>query len=369
MKTKAILLLLLVCSTLVVAQKQFNDTIPFRNDLGLIIIPIQFNGVEKNFVFDTGASVSVGFSWVKSELVKTSKTLKITSSSRKKSRLRYYKSDSVNLASAKITKHRILATNDSNIFSCYNIDGVLGVDIIAQFNWVINYDQKYLIMRAKDFFPDSLKNMHKIDFDYDNRRPYAFLNFGNERLRFLLDTGATFSDIYIKDYSRIQNINHTKRVVYTGFFDFRGTLNKSKSTIMRFPSVTAEDIDVDGIFEFSKKSSKIGNTLWKDNTLFLSLEGDMLYTDHKEIKESRKDYGCAFVYDNNRITVVKVIVDSEAWEQGLRQGDDVQMINGKTFDDFCSLQKFQKEVSAKAIDLTITLKDGVKIILKKKKVL
>jgi len=369
MKSKAVLFLLLFYSTLLIAQKQIKDTISFRNDLGLIIVPIQFNGVEKNFIFDTGASVSVGFSWIKEELVKTSKTLKITSSSRKKSRLRYYKSDSINLASARITKHRILATNDSDIFSCYNIDGVLGVDIIAEFNWIINYDKKYLIMYNKDFFPENLKKMHSVDFDYDKRRPYAYLNFGNERLRFLLDTGATFSDIYLKDYSRIQNTSHTKREAYNGFFDFTGTLNKSKSSIMRFPIVTTKDININGIFDFSKKSSKIGNSLWKNNTLFLSLNSDMLYTSLKEIKELRKGYGCAFVYDNNKITVVKVVVDSQAWEQGLRQGDAIQMINGKTFEDFCSLQKFQKETSNQGIDLAITLKDGAVIVLKKKKVL
>ena len=40
----------------------YQDTIPFRNDLGLIIIPVTFNGVIKQFAFDTGATRSVAYS-------------------------------------------------------------------------------------------------------------------------------------------------------------------------------------------------------------------------------------------------------------------------------------------------------------------
>ncbi|MFD2562284.1 aspartyl protease family protein [Aquimarina rubra] len=369
MKSRIVLVLFLLYCGIIVAQKQFNDTIPFRNDLGLIMIPIKFNGVEKNFIFDTGATNSVGFSWVRNELAKTSKTLKITSSSRKKSRLRYYKSDSVNLASAKITKHRILMTGDSDIFSCYDIDGVLGVDIIAQFNWAINFDQQYLVMYPKDFLPDEAKEMYPIDFDYTNRRPGVFLKFGSEQIRFLLDTGATYSDIYTKDYDRIQSLDHTSREAYSGFFDFKGDLTKSKSTIMRFSPITSNDVTINGIFDLSKKSNKIGNGLWKNNTLFLSLESKKLYVKQKNIDEYRKDYGCAFVFENNRMKVIKVVVDSEAWKKGLRQGDDVKMINGQTFEDFCSLQQFQEETSGKEAEVTITLHNNTNIVLQKKTVL
>ncbi|MHA7057444.1 retropepsin-like aspartic protease [Aquimarina sp. M1] len=368
MKSSIVLVLFLAYSVMV-AQKQFSDTIPFQNNLGLIVVPIKFNGVEKKFMFDTGATHSVGFSWVENELSRTSKTIKITSSSRRKSRLRYYKSDSVNLASAKITKHRILMTGDSDIFSCYNIDGVLGVDIIGEFNWVINYDKKFLVMYHKGFFPDDLKKMHKIDFSYIDKKPWAFLNFGNKRIRFLLDTGATFSDINTKSYQGIQSIDHIQREAYSGFFDFKGDLTQLKSLIMRFPSVTTNDVTINGIFEVSKKSSKIGNALWKNNILFLSLDRAILYTNLKEIEEYHMDYGCAFVYQQNKIKVVKVLGDSEAWKQGLRQGDEVKMINGKTFQDFCSLQQFQEETSKNAMDVTITLPNNTNIVLKKKKVL
>ena len=119
-------------------SKIFQDTIPFRNDLGLIIIPITFNGIEKQFAFDTGAQYSVAYSWAKEKLQRTSKTININSSSGLRSKMRFYKSGTITLGSKKIRSHRILNAPKNSIFSCYQVDGILGVDIIKEFNWTID---------------------------------------------------------------------------------------------------------------------------------------------------------------------------------------------------------------------------------------
>ena len=140
-------LLLLAFLTLQATYGQaFQDTIPFNNDLGLIVIPVTFNGEEKQFAFDTGAQVSLSYGWAKESLKSTRKTTTITSSSGLKTRMRYYKSGKIELGSRKITGHRILNTPENDFFSCHNIDGILGVDIIGQLNWRIDYQNKILIM-------------------------------------------------------------------------------------------------------------------------------------------------------------------------------------------------------------------------------
>ena len=120
MKKITILLLLCCISLTLQAQKAkvYQDTIPFRNDLGIIIIPMMFNGVEKEFAFDTGAEVSLAFSWAKDELKPTSKVTNLRSSSGSRTKLRYYKSGTIQLGSREIKKHRILQGKDSDIFSC-----------------------------------------------------------------------------------------------------------------------------------------------------------------------------------------------------------------------------------------------------------
>ena len=137
-----------LCASVLVAQENtvYRDTIPFRNDLGLIIVPITFNGEEKEFVFDTGAQVTLAYSWASTELRKTRKTMTVTSSSGLKSKMRLYKSGTIQFASRKITGHRILNTPQNEIFICHQVDGILGVDIIKRFNWTIDYENKILII-------------------------------------------------------------------------------------------------------------------------------------------------------------------------------------------------------------------------------
>ncbi|WP_160114665.1 aspartyl protease family protein [Aquimarina sp. AU474] len=368
MKAKVLFVIIFLCSTTFFGQKKFCDTIPFRNDLGLIIIPITYNGQEKNFIFDTGASYSIGFSWVKDELKATNKTKIMTSSSKSKFKLRYYKTDSVTLGSAKITKHRILGTKDSDIFSCYGVDGVLGMDIMANFNWHINFKDQYIVMLDSDYFPPNIDSeMHALDFVYENRRPWAFFDVLGERIQFLLDTGATNSDIYIRYKNIFKNLDASSmKEVHSGFFDFNGIFSKTKSRTMKIPEITSKSVKLTPIMDFSKKNSKIGNSSWEDASLFISVKNDKLYCSTNHIVESLSSYGCSFTVNANKIIVSKIQVNSIAWEEGLRQGSEVLEINGKRFDNFCNIYTYQKEIAKQKNKLNVTLKDGKTITLNHK---
>lgn len=364
MKLRLFLFMVLLCNLSLSAQEKFRDTIPFRNDLGLIIIPIQFNGQEKNFVFDTGATHSIGYSWVKDALKKTRKTLHITSSNNARSKLRYYKSDSVNLASARISKHKILRTSDSSIFSCHNIDGILGMDIISHFNWFINFEDQYLVMYDHDYFPKEIdEKMYALDFVYENKRPWVFFTIDNTSIKFLLDTGATDSDINIRYEEVVKKLSDHKKEIYSAFFDFNGVMNKTKSSIVKLSEINSGAFIADPIFDFGEKGSKIGNSLWKGSSVFLSTKNNKLYCSASNIDEYRESYGSSFILENGKITVIKVVKGSLAWKNGLRQGTEVLKINGKRFEDFCSIYKFQSKMAKEKNELNIILDNGKIITL------
>ena len=367
-------LLFLFCAVLLLnasyAQKTevYQDTIPFRNDLGLIIIPITFNGVERHFAFDTGAEYSVAYAWAKESLKKTGKSMTIHSSSGLKSKMHFYKSGLVELGSRKIRGHRILNAPKNDIFSCYKVDGILGVDIIKALNWTIDYKNKILIMYPSNYVPKKVQNMHKLDFDFRNQRPYVYLQLKKNRLRFLLDTGAGgTSNISRRNYTLTNLSEYPQTTFYSGSFDVNGILTSSKPTVFQLPETTSRSVKISPVIYYNNhKSTKIGNSLWKGQELFLSLKNDQLYLASSEIKEVYERYACSVMYLKGKMRIVRIEEGSDVWNLGARQGDEVLSYNGKTFTDFCSLDQYHRSIVNSGQSFELQLANGKTITISKK---
>ncbi len=370
MKKTIFFLVLCLFSISLQAQQPtvYQDTIPFRNDLGIIIIPMTFNGVEKQFAFDTGAQVTVGFSWVADDLKRTSKTTNVNSSNGSRTKMRFYKSGTIELGSRKITKHKILKANDSDIFTCHNIDGVLGVDITQHFNWTIDFEKKILIMSPSDFYPEAVKDMYALDFDFTSNRPSVFMEMNGKKIKFLLDTGARDSDINKTAYTLSSIDQYPKATFYSGFYDVNGTLTKTYNTTIQLPEIQSGSVTIIPEVDYGNQSTKIGNSLWKGKRLFLSLKNDKLYVSDTTIKNDSWSYDCAAVIKEGRMVVFRIKEGSDAWKQGIRQGDIITSFNGKTFTDFCTLNKYQVKLSKEKKDLKLVFENGKQITVQKKQV-
>ncbi len=363
-----IFLFVLLCCEASFSQS-FQDTIPFRNDLGLIIIPMTFNGVEKQFAFDTGAEQTVAYGWAKETLKRTNKTMTINSSSGLKSRMRFYKSGVIELGSRKITGHRILNARKNDIFSCYRIDGILGVDIIKKLNWSIDYENKRLIMYPANYVPTEVKHMHALDFDFRSNRPYVYLKAKNNRLRFLLDTGAGGSSNISKRNYTLSNINdYPQTSFYTGSFDINGTLTSSHPIIFQFPKASSGKTTLSPVIYYNnKKSTKIGNQLWKGRQLFLSLQSDRLYVSSDTIDQPYSNYTCSVMFLKGKMRVVSIEKNSALWNMGVRQGDEISSYNGKKFTDFCSLDQYHRAIVQSGNPFELELVNGKKVTISKKR--
>lgn len=350
-------------------SQSFQDSIPFRNDLGLIIIPITFNGVEKQFAFDTGAEYSVAYGWAKETLKRTNRTMTINSSSGLKSKMRFYKSGTIELGSRKVTGHRILHARKNEIFSCYRIDGILGVDIIKKLNWSIDYQKKVLIMYPSNYIPPKVQQMYALDFDFPSNRPYVYLKVKDKRLRFLLDTGAGGSSNISKRNYTLTNIkDYTQTSFYTGSFDINGTLTSSRPIVFQFPEASSDRVTLSPIIYYNnKKSTKIGNQLWRGKQLFLSLRNDQLYVSSPNIAQSYSSYTCSVMYRKGKMRVISIEENSDLWNLGVRQGDEILSYNGKKFTDFCTLDQYHRSILKSGKPFELELTNGKKVTISKKK--
>lgn len=365
---KGLLFILLILLFETSFSQAFQDTIPFRNDLGLIIIPITFNGIEKEFAFDTGAQITLSYGWAKENLKATKKTTTVTSSSGLKTRMRYYKSGKIQLASRKITGHRILNTPENDFFTCHKIDGILGVDIIKQFNWSIDYKNKILIMYPSNYTPKKVKNMHALSFEFSGNRPYVYLNRKGSRFKFLLDTGAGGdSNISTRNYTLTNIDEFPQRSFYTGNIDLSGTLTPMKEKTFQFPESTSNEVILSPLIDYNnEKSTKIGNRLWKGKELFLNLKKDRLYISSPKIEQSYSGYTCALIFSKNKMKISSIEVGSAPWKMGVRQGDEVLLYDGKKFTDFCSLDQYQRKIAKAGKSFELELTNGKKVTVSKR---
>lgn len=369
---KAIFFLCLSCVSLCAYAQQpsvYQDTIPFRNDLGIITVPITFNGVEKQFIFDTGAQFTVGFSWVKEDLKPTRKAINVNSSNGSRTKMSFYKSGTIQLGSKTIKKHKIIQAEDSDIFTCYKIDGILGVDITKHFNWIIDYDQNVLIMSPSDFYPEEIEGMYELDFDFSNNKPFVFMETSGQRLQYLLDTGASGSDINKKAFINLNIDQYPHAKFYSGFYDLNGTLTKTFDNWLLLTGGTSGQVTLAPEMDYSEKSSKIGNSLWKGKRIFLSMENDQLFVSESHIKNNPWSYDCSAVYSEGAMRVYKIREGSEAWNQGIRQGDKIQSYNGNIFTDFCTLDTFQRELTQEHKDLIFVFDNGIELNVSHKQIL
>ncbi len=353
----------------------FHDTIPFRNDLGLIIIPLKFNNQVKHFAFDTGAENSVAYGWAKESLKRTNKTITINSSGGLRSKLRFYKSGKIKIGSKTVSKHRILNAPKNEIFSCHKIDGILGVDIIKLLNWTIDFENKILVMHPKSYLPKKGNTFHALQFDFYKNRPYVFLNHKQKyKLQFLLDTGAGgLSNISKNNYNLTNLDDLPTKNFYSGSFDVNGILTTTKPVIFKLKNTISKNVTLSPIISYNnRKTSKIGNDLWKNKKLFLSLKKDVFFVSQKNINQKYEGYSCSVMIRDGKMRILKIEKDSELWKIGLRQGDEILKFNNRTFTDFCELDTYQRNLAKTAKtakSFEITLLNNQKVIISKNVVL
>lgn len=218
-------------------------------------------------------------------------------------------------------------------------------------------------MYPSNHFPEKVKNMSELDFDYRSDRPYVFINRKGSRFKFLLDTGAGGNSNISKRNYTLTNIDEfPQRSFYSGGFDVNGILTPEKPIVFKFPQSISDDVLLSPIISYNnKKSTKIGNRLWKGQELFMSLKNDRLYVSSSVVDQTFSSYSCSVMYRNGKMQISTIEEGSEIWNMGVRQGDEVLSYNGKKFSDFCSLDKYRREIAKSGKAFELELANGKKV--------
>lgn len=168
----------------VLVETTRQSTIVFDTVKSLIVVPVVHNGKSQNFIFDTGAMVSM----VRKDF-KEGETLKVGGASKRKIDVGFENIASLKIGDADF-KETFAATNPLKGLSDVVPDfgGFIGQPIISRANWLIDYPQKTLTISTSDLADDSYQS---IKINRVEGAPYTTLTVKGVSYKCIIDLGSS----------------------------------------------------------------------------------------------------------------------------------------------------------------------------------
>lgn len=292
-------------------------TIPFKLINNLVFIPIKVNGVELNFLLDSGVEETILFSMEEKQEVSFNNVEKI--------KLRGLGSEE-EIEGLKSTKNILethgLKSNDHMVFiildQSFNLSSHIGIPVngiighkFFRNNFVeVNYQKRKIIVHAKnDKFEEKLNKKFKmIPITVEKSKPYivttATVNNQEVSAKLLIDIGNSDAFwIFENDKIKLPNKN------FPDFLGkgFSGDIEGHRAKIDKFsidefdfkkPIVSFPDsASIRNVKMVPGRIGSVGGEVLKRFTLVLDYRGKKLY-----LKKNSK-YGEPFTYNKSGITV------------------------------------------------------------------
>ena len=167
-----------------VKSSNFYTKTKFITAKSLIIIPCKIDGQTRNFLFDTGATVST----VQRDSI-IGKLIKVRGASNRivengSEIIKSFKIGDVDFINTFATNENFVTLKDSIL----NFGGVLGRSILNKANWLIDYPNKTLEISNRDLSNDSFTD---IFLDNSTGAPYTFVEINKKKHRAIIDLGST----------------------------------------------------------------------------------------------------------------------------------------------------------------------------------
>jgi hypothetical protein len=347
----------------IIANAQIGDTIKFNNLVNLITIPVKINGVERHFVFDTGAEKSVISEAICDNLELIGKQ-KVSDSNNSTSTLSIALVKKLTIGNVDVLDKKCITFKNSS-FTCMGFDGIIGIDIIQKYDWVIDFKNNLLIRYELNNNLFDAKNLIFADYYNKRQRPRIKLTFKNkETIDFLFDSGSNKTDLISGKIKKIKSLV-TKTTDKLSESNGLNSLSRMDSTSeIELPTALKNNEFKNKIFQVALRGEdKIGNDFWVDNTLYYSFEKKKLAITTNLNEYEKPSFGVRFKMKADKIVIGSITFTDTIKAFKITSGDIIKSINNLTFTDNCELLKYQHNFTGNTMELELV--NGEKIILKK----
>lgn len=249
----------------IVSPKDFNYETEFTTAKSVIILPIELNGVSKNFLFDTGADYSV----IQRDST-LGKTDNYDGASNREMELgnEYVKSIKI----GNVDFQNTYAVNGNLIGlkeQIPNFGGILGQPVINKSNWLIDYPNKKVQISNKNLVDGTFTT---IQLKRENGAPYTYISINGTEYKVVIDFGSS-SEFNLpresklaKELLRLYNFDDNERDRYT-----LGGLQTIKEKVGIVPLIKLGNMEFENVSATINVSSqpRIGIGFFKDFNIYI----------------------------------------------------------------------------------------------------
>lgn len=272
-----------------VANRNASEVVDIEIRKKLIIVPVTIGGKEYRFLFDTGAPFSVSDQLQKDNNFKIVSKGNIVDSDYNRKKVHWVQVDSISISNVSfLNQTAFIGDFDANpIMKCLEIDGIIGSNIIRQYNWTIDQEQNTLSLSSKieiNTFKESIVIPFKTDYQYNM---FIDVYIGQSKVKNILVDYGSNGSIALNDeiFTALKEKNIISETFIEKGINQSGIIGKPvvlKREITYSDSVRTNSLHFRSVMIRTGKTASIGNDLlsrfivtidWSNKKLYLSKSG------------------------------------------------------------------------------------------------
>lgn len=356
-----------------ILPKKYNQTIPYEKIKGKLMVKVQINNKNYNFLFDTGAPFAISQKLFKELNLKTVGDVDLHDSSGKADKMIITSLPDLQLGEIhfKDSQGIVFQEATTEILTCFGIDGIIGSNMLR--NSVVQFDDR----NNKIIITDNVDNLslktevyQKLDLSASQSNPFinVILKKGKKDAadKILFDSGAeSFYEMSLDAYKFLKEKTDVTTTVAeskgTYSWGFHGMSDLQFQHILETPEfiLNNEKFENIRITTTESQESRMGSKSFQFGKFTLDYRKKRFYFEPYEnidkTKVSEKTWGISPTIKNKKF-VVGIIWD-KSLEKEINLGDEILQFGSVNFEkkDFCELIKAETDFQEK--ELTVVLKD------------
>jgi len=334
-----------------VVPAQFSVEIPFAFHQNHIYFKALVNGVEGNFIFDNGFTVTgLDNDFAARCGIKTNadSSVILADANEKEAQGQLGFAGDIQVASVHFKDTRIAIIDTDGLPLCHKVDGFIGSSVINKANWKIDFDKKNLQLASRPFFDAGLhcaytisqSNRHFIEFRYEGVPFWVHIDLGSSGELEL--NKAAFTPLFAGLHAQM-NVGASSLALFgLSAVDTFYTLNRPyKFGYDKYLIANAPRIELQREVEYARLGL---GYLYQFNLIINSDTKEYILTPNHLIRPNRedKDYGIVFYPVGGLYRIVRLSACENVSRYGFVLGEVIEKVDGQaieTLGDWCWKRK------------------------------